>query len=147
MAVDLQLRAAFARSIRDANAATETGGDPSHKVLLAEKGKKGLGAAFRLLRQARTQVGLMFSLERVVYYYTTVGNLRDRPTSKVVRSAVGGEPRTYGQRGQPYYHGRCLKCLLQRAMTLPMYLSCRKSWGTEGVDSIATLPPEDKLVR
>lgn len=107
MAVDLQLRAAFARSIRDANAAAETGGDPSHKVLLAEKGKKGLGAAFRLLRQARTQVGLIFSLEWVVYYYTTSyyctlkGNLRDRQVSKVVRSAVGGGPRTYGQRGLP----------------------------------------------
>jgi len=56
MALDLQLRAAFARSIRDVEAAGESGGDPSHKLLLAKKGKKELEVAYRLLRRARTQV-------------------------------------------------------------------------------------------
>lgn len=56
MALDLQLRAAFARSLRDVEAAGEPGGDPSHKLLLAQQGKRGLEAAFRLLRKARTQV-------------------------------------------------------------------------------------------
>lgn len=56
MALDLQLRAAFARSLRDVEAAGEAGGDPSHKLLLAQKGKKGLEVAFRLLRKARSQV-------------------------------------------------------------------------------------------
>eukprot|EP00903_Cladosiphon_okamuranus_P014428 g13389.t1 len=55
MALDLQLRAAFATSVRDAEAAGEAGGDPSHKLLLAQKGKKGLEVAFRLLRKARAQ--------------------------------------------------------------------------------------------
>ena len=56
MALDLQLRAAFARSVRDVEAAGEAGGDPSHKLLLAQKGKKGLEVAFRLLKNARSQV-------------------------------------------------------------------------------------------
>ncbi len=56
MALDLQLRAAFARSVKDVEAAAETGGDPSHKLLLAQKGKKELEVAFRLLRGARAQV-------------------------------------------------------------------------------------------
>ena len=57
MALDLQLRASFARSGRDAEGALEAGGDPSHKVLLALRGKRGLEAAFGLLRRARAQVG------------------------------------------------------------------------------------------
>lgn len=56
MAVDLQLRAAFERSIRDVDGSREAGGDPSHKVLLAEKGKRGLQVAYRLLLRARSQV-------------------------------------------------------------------------------------------
>lgn len=56
MALDLKLRAAFARSIRDVDAASESGGDPSQKRLLAEKGKKGLEEAYQLLQRARAQV-------------------------------------------------------------------------------------------
>lgn len=56
MAIDLQIRAAFARSIRDVDAASEEGGDPSQKLLLAERGKKSLEVAYRLLREVRVQV-------------------------------------------------------------------------------------------
>lgn len=56
MALDLHLRAAFARSVRDVEATSEAGGDPSHKLLLAQRGKRGLEVAFRLLRKARVQV-------------------------------------------------------------------------------------------
>lgn len=61
MALDLQLRAAFARSTRDAEGASESGGDPAHKLLLAEKGRKGLAVAFKLLIRARQQVIICFS--------------------------------------------------------------------------------------
>lgn len=71
MALDLQLRAVFAQSIRDAEESSEAGGDPSHKVLLAEKGRKGVGFAFKLLKQARHQVSLytpaLFNPERSQY--------------------------------------------------------------------------------
>lgn len=56
MALDLQLRAAFARSIRDVDAASVPGGDPSQKLLLADKGRKGLEVAFHVLQRARAQV-------------------------------------------------------------------------------------------
>lgn len=65
MALELQLRAAFARSVRDVEAANETGGDPSHKLLRAQNGKRGLEVAFRLLRKARAQVRMPKSLLRV----------------------------------------------------------------------------------
>lgn len=56
MAVDLQIRAGFAESIKDANTAIEAGGDPSQKLLSAEKGKRRLELTYSLLRQARAQV-------------------------------------------------------------------------------------------
>ncbi|CAM9269015.1 unnamed protein product [Scytosiphon promiscuus] len=55
MALDLQLRAAFTQSVRNVDAAGEPGGDPSHKLFLAQKGKTGLKVALRLLREARAQ--------------------------------------------------------------------------------------------
>lgn len=58
MAVDLHVRAALARSVRDAEAALEDGGDPAQKTLSAEAGRKALIAAFDLLQKARSQVTL-----------------------------------------------------------------------------------------
>lgn len=63
MALDLQLRASFAKSGQDAVEALEAGGDPSHKVLLGLRGKKGLEAAVGLLRRARAQVRIA-----LIYY-------------------------------------------------------------------------------
>ena len=56
MALDLQLRASFAWCVKDAEESMKPGGDPSHKVQLALRGKRGLEAAVGLLKRARAQV-------------------------------------------------------------------------------------------